>query len=201
MGTCALPRGLLTWPFIMCRGSHSAAIQLRVILSRELSFEVLSSTWVDFLGVNSCVPVTSHSPWGGASTLLSYHACGSSLVMALSWVVSVPGSPSSGVGTSRVKLPPTGTRTHGLEATFLFSSLLLCMVEAWSLSGNVFTRRWLSWATPLLGDASARRWLERSTCWLLFLGSLKGSHHALTLTFGQCPGTERYKNTQNTVNC
>ena len=114
---------------------------------------------------------------GGVSTLLSYHARGSPLVMALSWVLSVPGSPSSGVGTSRVRLLPTGTRTYGLEATFLFSLLLFCMVEAQSLSGDVFTRRCLSWATPHLGDASARRWLERSTCWLLFLGSLEGSHH------------------------
>ena len=94
--------------------------------------------------------------------MLSYHARGSPLVMALSWVVSVPGSPSSGVGTSRVRLPPTGTRTHGLEATFLFSSLLFCMVEARSLSGDVFTRRCLSRATPLLGDGSLGRRLSEA---------------------------------------
>jgi len=70
---------------------------------------------------------------GSVSTFLSYHARGFPLVMALSWVVSVPGSPSSGVGTSRVRFSPTGTRTCGLEATFLFPLSLFWTVEARSL--------------------------------------------------------------------
>jgi len=137
--------------------------------------------------------------------------------MALSWVVFVPGFPSSGVSTSRVRLPPTGTRTYGLEATFLFSLLLFCMVEDRSLSGDVFTRRCLSrvtplsgdaspgrclsWAMPLLGDASLRRRLSEAMTQAINLltslpWSLEGSHHVLTLTFGQRLGTGRYKRVQ-----
>ena len=125
---------------------------------RELSFEVLSGTWVDFLGVNSCV--VTHP--GGVSTLISYHARGSPLVMALLWVVSVPGSPSSGEDTSEVKIPPSGATLMALKPPFLFPLLLFCMVEARSLSGNVFTRRCPSRATPLSGDASLGRCLSRA---------------------------------------
>ena len=74
--------------------------------------------------------VPTHAPQplvtrpGGVSTFLSYHARGSPLGVALSRVVSIPGSPSGGVGTSRVKLPPTGTRTMALKPPF--SSLYYC---------------------------------------------------------------------------
>jgi len=65
LSTCALPRALLTWPFILCRGSRSAATQLRVIPSCEPSFlRSAFGTWVDFLGVNSCAPIINCLPWG-----------------------------------------------------------------------------------------------------------------------------------------
>ena len=74
--------------------------------------------------------VSTHAPQplvtrpGSVSTFLSYHTRGSPLGVALSWVVSVPGSPSGGVGTSRDRLPPTGTRTMALKPPF--SSLHYC---------------------------------------------------------------------------
>ena len=46
---------------ILRRGSHSAATQLRVNPLCGPSF--LQSAF-DFLGANSCVPITSHLPWG-----------------------------------------------------------------------------------------------------------------------------------------
>ena len=109
---------------ILRRGSLSAVTQLRVIPLCEPSFlEVLLAH-----GVTSCVATHAPQPLvtnlGSVSTFLSYNARGSPLGVASSWVVSVPGFPSSGVGTSRVRLPPTGTRTYGFETTFLFSSLL-----------------------------------------------------------------------------
>jgi len=109
---------------ILCEGSHSAVTQLRVNPLCESSFlEVHLARGVTFW-VPTHAPQTRVTRLGGVSAFLSYHARGSPLVVALSWVISVPGSPSSGVGTSRVRLPPTGTRTYGPEATFL-SSLLL----------------------------------------------------------------------------
>ena len=87
---------------ILCRRPYSVVTQLRDNPSCKSSFlEVHLAQGDDFLGANSCVPTSSHSPWD----FLSYHARGSPLGMALSWVVSVPGSPSGGVGTSRVRLP------------------------------------------------------------------------------------------------
>jgi len=181
MSTCALPRVPLTWSFIQCRGSHSAVTQLRVILSCEpSSLRSASGSWVDVLGANSCAPITGYLPWG-ISTFLSYHACGSPLVMALSRVVSIPGSPSSGVDTSWVRASPSGARLAALKPPF--SSPYYCSGLSRPEDSPVTPLslgRWFSlgdaslWATPHLGDASYWRWLERSTCWLLFLGSLEG---------------------------
>ena len=79
-------------------------------------------------GVTFWVPTYAPQPLvtrpGSVCTFLSYHARGSPLGVALSWVVSVPGSPSGGMGTSRVKLPPTGTRTTALKPPS--SSLYYC---------------------------------------------------------------------------
>jgi len=62
VGIATCPSDLIV---ILCRGSHSAATQLRVIPSCEPSFlRSASVTWVDFLGANSCAPITSHSLWG-----------------------------------------------------------------------------------------------------------------------------------------
>ena len=102
------------------------------------------------------------------STFLSYHARGSPLGVAPSWVVSVPGSPNGGVGISRVRLPPTGTRTYGLEATFLLYSLLFL--------GDAFARR-----CPTLAMAQAVNLLTLFP----FFAALERTHHVLTLTFGQ----------------
>ena len=120
---------IATCPFdlivILCEGSHSAVTQLRVNPLCESSIlEVHLARGVNFWAPTHA-PQTRVTRPGGVYAFLSYHARGSPLVVALSWVVSVPGSPSSGVGTSRVRLPPTGTRTYGLEATFLSFLLLL----------------------------------------------------------------------------
>jgi len=56
--------------------------------------------------------------------------------------------------TSRVRISPTGARTYGLEATFLFSLLLFWTVEARSLLATSLSWRRLSPAMPLSGDAS-----------------------------------------------
>ena len=105
-------------------GPYSVVTQLRDNPSCKSSFLEVHLAQ----GVTFWVPTHAPQPLvtrpGSVSTFLSYHARGSPLGVALSWVVSVPGSPSGGVGTSRVRLPPTGTRTYGLEATFLFSLLL-----------------------------------------------------------------------------
>jgi len=158
---------------ILCGGPHSAVTQLRVNPLCESSFLEVHLA----LGVTCWV--STHAPQslvtcpGGVSTFLSYHARGSPLVMALSWVVSIPGSPSSGGGTSRVRIPPIGARTYGLEATLFFSLLLFWTVEARgllaeSLLGDASLGWRLSWAMPQRGDD-----FERSTYWLSSLGPLK----------------------------
>ena len=160
MSTWALPRVPLTWSFILCRGSHSAVTQLRVIPSWEPSFlRSASVTWVDSLGANSCTPITGYLPWG-ISTFLSYHMRGFPLVVALSWVVSIPGFPAVAWVLHESGLPPTGTRTYGLEATFLY------LVTVLDCRGYASSWRQLSWATSLLGDVSlGRRLTWRCLSW------------------------------------
>ena len=120
-----------------------------------------SGSWVDFLGANSYVPITSYLPWDG-STFPSYHARGSSLVMALSWVVSVPGSPSDGIGTSRVSISPSGARLMTSKSPI--SSPYFCSVRL---------RLEASRAMSLLGDASlGRRPCEALTLAVNLLTSL-----------------------------
>ena len=133
---------------------------------------------------------------GSVSTFLSYHARGSPLGVALSWVVSVPGSPSGGVGTSRVRLPPTGTRTMALKPPF--SSPYYCSEVLRPLAVSTpprsflpmgiggWHRRCLNLATPILGDASPWRRLHGDALSgqpvdFLPMGPLEGSHHMLTL--------------------
>jgi len=117
--------------------------------------------------------VPTHAPQslvtrpGSVSTFLSYHARGSPLGVALSWVVSVPGSPSGGVGTSRVRLPPTGTKTMALKPPF--SSLHYCSEVLSPLTVSPpprfflpmgiggWHRRCLNLATPHLGNALSWR--------------------------------------------
>jgi len=112
-------------------GPYSVVTQLRVNPSCKPSFlEVHLEQGGDFLGANSCAPTSSHTPWE-CTTFLSYHARGSPLGVAPSWVVSVSGFPSGGVGASRVRLLPTGTRTVALKPPFFFSlSPFLAVKEA-----------------------------------------------------------------------
>ena len=63
------------------------------------------------------------------------------MVMALSWVVSVPGSPNSGVDTSRVRFYPLLVlELMALEPPF-FTLLLFWTVEAMPHLGDVSLRR------------------------------------------------------------
>ena len=96
-------------------GPHSAVTQLRVIPLCESSFlKVHLARGMTFW-------VSTHAPQplvirpGSESTFLSYHARGSPLGVALSWVVSAPGSPIGGIGTSQVRLPHSGIRTMALK--------------------------------------------------------------------------------------
>ena len=153
---------------------------------------------------------------GSVSTFLSYHARGSPLSVALSWVVSVLGSPSGGVGTSRVRLPLTGTRTMALKPPF--SSLYYCSEVLRPLTVSppprsflpmgiggdtvdALTLQRLHLATPHLGDASPWRRLilamphlgdalRGQTVDFLRLGPLEGSHHMLTLTLVNARGRD-----------
>jgi len=112
---------------ILRREPHSAVTQLRVIPLCEFSFlEVHMARGVIFW-VPTHAPQPLVSCPGSVSTFLSYHARGSPLGVAFSWVVSVPGSPNGGVGTSRVRLPPTSTRIMALKPPF--SSLYYCPEE------------------------------------------------------------------------
>ena len=115
---------------------------------------------------------------------LSHHARGSPLGMALSWVVSVPGSPSGGMGTSRVRLPPTGTRTMALKPPFSYLHYCSEALRHLTVSppprsfppmriggrhrrclnlGDAYTWRHLILATPHLGEASSWRRLVLAT--------------------------------------
>jgi len=100
---------------ILRREPHSVVTQLRVIPLCE------SSVLEVHLAHGMTFRVPTHAPQplvilpDCVSTFLSYHARGSPLGVALSWVVSAPGSPSSGMGTSRVRLPPSGIRTMAFK--------------------------------------------------------------------------------------
>ena len=90
---------------------YSAVTQLRVNPSCKPSFlEVNLAQEGDFLGANSCAPTSSHSPWECICLSLvprTWFSPGHDPLM----VVSIPGFPSGGAGTSRVRLLSTGTRT------------------------------------------------------------------------------------------
>ena len=119
--------------------------------------------------------------------------------MALSWVVSVPGSPSSGVDTSQVRISPSGAKLMALKPSFYSPSYcsgllrleasLRCLCSAMS-----YFRRRLTRAMSLLGDASSGRPVGFSS-----LGPLRGPTMCLTLTSGQRPGTGRYRGQNSKV--
>jgi len=169
---------------ILRGGPYSIVPQLRDNPSCKSSF--LECIWGK--GVTFWVP--THAPHslvtcpGSVSTFLSHHARGSPLGVALSCVVSVPGSPSGGMGTSRVRLPPTGTRTMALKPPFFFPYYCSEALRPLAVSppstvfpthryrgwhrrclnfGDAYTRRRLILATPHLGDASPWRHLILAT--------------------------------------
>jgi len=107
---------------ILRGGPYNVVTQLRDIPSCKSSFlEVHLAQGVTFW-------VSTHAPQplvtrpGSVPTFLSYYAHGLPLGVALSWVVSIPGSPRGGVGTSRVRLPPIDTKTMALEPPFSYCS-------------------------------------------------------------------------------
>ena len=137
------------------------------------------------------------------------------------WAWPSPGSYFSqgfsrgGVGTSRVRLPPTGTGTMALKPPF--SSLYYCSevpgpeassLVPWPLVVPPLPRsslpvgiggwhyRRLNLASPQPGDAHTRRRPKWSTYWLPPLWPIGGSHHTFDLDFdfdfGQRPRTGRY---------
>jgi len=141
-------------------GPYHIVTQLRDNPSCKSSFLECICARGDFLGANS-------------STFLSHHARGSLLGVALSWVVSVPGSPSGGMVTSRVRLPLTGTRTVALKPPFY--SLYYCSEVLRPLAVSPPPRsflpmgiggrhrRCLNLAVPTPGDASSWRRLTLAT--------------------------------------
>jgi len=157
--------------------------------------------------------VPTHAPQplvtllGSVSTFLSYHARGSPLDVALSWVVSVPGSPSGGVGTSRVKLPPTGTRTMALKPPFpslcYYSELsrpeapLRCLNLAVSYLGDALTWRRLFLATPHPGDASSGQSVDFLPWTPQVVPPYVDFDFDVEFDFGQRPGTGRYTSPQS----
>ena len=144
-------------------------------------------------GVIFWVPTHAPQPLiscpGSVSTFFSYHARGSPLGVALSWVVSVPRSPSGGVGSSWVRLPPTSIRTMALKPPFCslyYCSEVLrplvvsppprsflpmgigglhrrCLNLATPYPSGTLTWRRLISATPTPGDASSWRRLHLAT--------------------------------------
>ena len=160
-----LLRVLLTWSLFSVGSLTTLSPNLGIIHRVSPPF----SKCIQRKGVTFWVPTHAPQPLvtrpGSVSTFLSYHARGSPLGVALSWVISVPGSPSGGVGTSRVRLPPTGTRAMALKPPF--SSLYYCSEVLRPLAVSPpprsflpmgiggWHRRCLNLAMPTPGDASS----------------------------------------------
>jgi len=191
VGIATSPSDLIV---ILCRGSHSAATQLRVFPSCEPSFlRSASVTWVDFLGANSCAPITSHSPW--ERIYLSLVSC--------TWFPPYHG-PLMGRICTRVSQqwrgyftsqvypllvlelmalkPPFSSPCYCSELSRLDVSLRRRLTRAMS-----YFRRRLTRAMSLLRDASSGRPVGFSS-----LGPLRGPTMCLTLTSGQGPGTGHF---------
>ena len=171
MSTWALPRAPLTWSLFCAEGPTAPPPNLglfhrvsplccEVLLSRGLTF------WVPTHAPQSLVTRP-----GGVSTFLSYHArgppwswpshgsCLSQGLPTVAWILHESG------------LSPTGTRTYGLEATFLFSLLLFWTVEARCLSWAMsLLRRCLTWAMSYFRRRLTRAMSRVPPCvwhWLL----------------------------------
>jgi len=103
---------------------YNAVTQLRETPTYKSSFPGVHLA----RGVTTWVP--THAPQllvtrpGSLSVFLSYHAHGSPLGVALSWVVSIPGILQRWRGYFKSQVTPYWYWDYGLEATFLFSLLL-----------------------------------------------------------------------------
>ena len=122
---CLLPHGLSDLIATPRGRPYDTITQLREIPACKSSFlEVHLAR-----GVTTWVP--THAPQllvtrpGSVSAILSYHAHGSPLGVALSWVVSIPGILLRWRGYFTSQVTPHWYRDYGLEATFLFSLLQL----------------------------------------------------------------------------
>ena len=109
---------------ILRGGPYSVVTQLMDIPSCKSSFFEMHLAQ----GVTFWVPTHAPMPLvtrpGSVSTFLSYHAHGSPLGVALSWVISVPGVSQRWRGYFTSQVTPHWYWEYNLEATFLFSLLL-----------------------------------------------------------------------------
>jgi len=132
-----------TWPSDLTatpRGRpYNAVTQLREIPACKSSFLEVHlargvTTWVP-----THVPQLLVTRPGSVSVFLSYHAQGSPLGVALSWVVSVPGVLQRWRGYFTSQVTPYWYWDYGLEATFLFSLLLFWGTGARGLLARTVT--------------------------------------------------------------
>ena len=175
MSTCALPRAFLTWSLFCAEGPTTPQPNLGLFhCVGPSSFEVLLAGGVTFW-------VPTHAPQS-LVTLLGVHLPFSRIIhVVLPWSWPSHGSylyqglPAVAWILHESGLPPTGTRTYGLEASFLCycSELLRSKASSrchplhgvsypWASGGNTIDiSAWLRLllAMSLPGDASLGRCL------------------------------------------
>ena len=176
-----------TWPSNLtatpCGRPYNAVTQLRETPTCKSSFSGVQLARGVTAWVPTLMPQLLVTRPGSVSAFLSYHAHGSPLGVALSWVVSIPGILQRWRGYFTSQVTPYWYWRYGFEATFLLSLLLLwgtgaqgllaCTVtsdcvapstifptrgyqgvtSATPQHGNAHTWRRLPLATPTLGDA------------------------------------------------
>jgi len=156
---------------------YNAVTQLRETPTCKSSFFGLQLARGVIARVPTLMPQLLVTRPGSVSTFLSYHAHGSPLGMALSWVVSIPGILQRWRGYFTSQVTPYWYWGYGFEATFLFSLLLLWGTGARGLlartiasdcvaPSTVFPTRGyqgVTSATPQHGDAHTWRRLPLET--------------------------------------
>jgi len=155
---------------ILRGGPYSAVTHLRDIPSFKSSFlEVHLAQGVTFW-VSTQAPQPLATRPGSVSTFLLYHAHGSPLGVALSWVVSVPGASQRWRGYFTSQVTPTGTRTMALKPPFSYCSEVLRPLVVSPPPRSFLPvgiggrhRRRLNLATPHPGDALSWRRLIMAT--------------------------------------
>jgi len=100
---------------------YDAVTQLREISACKSSFIKVPSTKGVTLWVLTHAPHPLVTRPGNVSAFVLYHAHGSPLGVALSWVVPVPGILQRGRGYFTSQVTPYWYWEYGFEATFLFS--------------------------------------------------------------------------------